>query len=265
MQKVPVAPAKIDEDAVYALTAKGKAELNAAGTSLSAVELELLVLLDGTSTVAQVMKRAPSHSPTAVVDALDRLSRDGLVAADVKSDEIEATGFFTRPVFPEPASATAEAASQSDVTLELLRRQGYVARIAKRASKPRKLAADEKINILVIEDDPQLAKLLRMFLQMEGFVLGFAANRDEITAALRLGKPDLVLLDVTLPDVDGFDVLSRMRQHPVLQAVPVIMMTGQATRGAVLKGLARGADGYITKPFDVEVIAKAVKSVLGLR
>jgi len=103
-----------------------------------------------------------------------------------------------------------------------------------------------------------------MFMQMEGYEMRFAGNREEITAALRLGKPDLVLLDVTLPDADGFDVLVRMRQHPVLKTIPVIMMTAKASREAVLKGLAAGATGYITKPFDVDVIVLAVKSVLGL-
>jgi DNA-binding response OmpR family regulator len=74
----------------------------------------------------------------------------------------------------------------------------------------------------------------------------------------------LVLLDVMLPDADGFEVLLKMRQHPALKVVPVVMLTAKATRDAVLQGLSGGADGYITKPFDVEVLVKAVKTVLGL-
>jgi DNA-binding response OmpR family regulator len=105
-----------------------------------------------------------------------------------------------------------------------------------------------------------------MFLVLHDFVPRMAANRDGITAALRIApKPDVALLDVTLPDIDGFEVLLRMKQHPVLKSMPVIMITGKATREAVLKGLACGADGYITKPFDVDVISHAVKSVLGLK
>ena len=72
-----------------------------------------------------------------------------------------------------------------------------------------------------------------------------------------------MLLDVQLPDLDGFDVLSRIRQHPLLKTVPVIMLTGEATRGAVLKGIHGGADGYVTKPFQIDVVMKAVKTVLG--
>ena len=148
----------------------------------------------------------------------------------------------------------------------MLKRQGYVARIAKKAAEKRKLKKGEQIHVLVIEDDPQLAKLLRVFLLMHEFVPRMAANKDEVVAALRLTpKPDAVLLDVVLPDIDGFEVLSRLKQHEVLKTIPVIMMTAKATREAVLQGLARGADGYITKPFDVDIISHAVESVLGLK
>ena len=138
-------------------------------------------------------------------------------------------------------------------------------RIARRGTM-RKLAKDEKLTVLVVEDDPQLAKLLRTYLAMEGLVPRLAANREEIEAALRQApKADLVLLDVTLPDVDGFDVLARIRGNDALKTTAVIMLTGKATREAVLKGLLGGADGYVTKPFDIEALFKAVKSVIGLR
>ena len=92
-----------------------------------------------------------------------------------------------------------------------------------------------------------------------------AKNRDEIVTEFRRPPiPDLVLLDVVLPDANGFDVLARMRQHPALRNVPVVMLTSQATRDAVLKGLTGGADGYITKPFRVDALEKAVAAVLGL-
>ncbi|OGA98357.1 MAG: hypothetical protein A3E79_04420 [Burkholderiales bacterium RIFCSPHIGHO2_12_FULL_61_11] len=106
---------------------------------------------------------------------------------------------------------------------------------------------------------------MRKVLGFAGFVARVAANREQIVAALRQPPlPDLVLLDVMLPDTDGFNVLARMRQHPLLGKVPVIMVTGTATREAVLKGLLGGANGYITKPFQIDVLLKAVKTVLGI-
>jgi len=261
----------LDEKHVYALTPKGTRELKSAATSLTALELKLLVLIDGQSTVGRIVKVFSPQPKAELIDALHKLKQNGFLAdaggEDGEGDgSIEATGFFTRPVFPESKEAGAAAASQSDETLQLLRKNGYVARIAKRAAEERKLAKGEKVHVLVIEDDEHLAKLLRMFLVMHEFVPRMAANRDGITSALRLApKPDVALLDVTLPDIDGFEVLLRMKQHPVLKTMPVIVMTAKATREAVLKGLACGADGYITKPFDVDVISHAVKSVLGLK
>lgn len=127
------------------------------------------------------------------------------------------------------------------------------------------LGEGEKLGVLVVEDDPDLIKLLRMYLRLEGFAPRTAAGREEITAAFRQPpKPDLVLLDVALPDADGFDVLAKMRQHPALKAIPVIMLTGKDNREAVLNGLVLGADGYVTKPFEIDVLVKAVKAVLGV-
>ena len=67
-----------------------------------------------------------------------------------------------------------------------------------------------------------------------------------------------------LPDADGFDVLSKVRQHPLLKSTPVIMVTAKATRESVMRGLACGADGYVTKPFEAENVVKAVRTVLGV-
>ncbi|QJW85673.1 response regulator transcription factor [Ramlibacter terrae] len=76
--------------------------------------------------------------------------------------------------------------------------------------------------------------------------------------------PNPVLLDVMLPDVDGFEVLASLRRHPAFGKVPIIMLTGKATREAVLQGLNGGADGYITKPFEPDALMTAVRTVLGM-
>ncbi|HEX5286259.1 MAG TPA: response regulator, partial [Polaromonas sp.] len=93
-----------------------------------------------------------------------------------------------------------------------------------------------------------------------------AGCRAEIVAEIRKPPiPDLVLLDVMMPDADGFDILLRIRSHPALKDVPVIMLTAKASREAVLKGLAGGADGYITKPVETESLLQAVRTVVGLQ
>ena len=261
----------MDQKHLFALTGKGSRELTAAATSLTAMELKLLVLVDGKLSLGRIYQTFPSQPQAELLDTLQKLKKAGLIADAGGGDDsgdgsIEATGFFTRPVFPESEAAGAEAASESDETLQLLRKNGYVARIAKRAAEEKKLEKGQQIHALVIEDDEQLGKLLRMFLVMHEYIPRMAASKEQIVAALRIApKPDVVLLDVVLPDIDGFEVLTRLKQHPVLKSVPVIMMTAKATREAVLKGLVRGADGYITKPFDVDIISHAIKSVIGLK
>src|SRR5690606_37631433 len=98
----------------------------------------------------------------------------------------------------------------------------------------------------------------------DGFQVRVAANRQDALGELRKPPlPDLVLLDVMLPDVNGFDILASLRKHPAYERVPVMMITGKATREAVLKGMALGANGYMTKPFEPEALMKAVRTVLG--
>lgn len=261
----------MDEKHVFALSSKGTHELKSAATSLTAMELKLLVLVDSKLTLGRIYKTFPGQPQPELLDTLQKLKKGGYIVDAGGDDDslgdgsIEASGFFTRPVFPDAATGSADP-GQADEALQLLRKQGYVARIAKKAAAEKKLEKGEKIHALVIEDDEQLGKLLRMFLLMHEFAPRMASNKEQIVAALRITpKPDVVLLDVVLPDIDGFEVLTRLKQHPVLKTVPVIMMTAKATREAVLKGLAHGADGYITKPFDVDIISHAIKSVIGLK
>ena len=119
--------------------------------------------------------------------------------------------------------------------------------------------------VVVVEDDAALASFISTLLTLSGFDVRQAGTREEVVAQIRRPPiPGLMLLDVVLPDTDGFDILQRVRQHPQLKDVPVIMLTGKATREAVLKGMTGGADGYITKPFEPESLLRAIRTVLGL-
>lgn len=118
-------------------------------------------------------------------------------------------------------------------------------------------------NILVVEDDPSIRLGLVDTLTAKGYDVVAVARGGEGAERAISGKFDLVVLDVMLPDIDGFDVLLKMRQHAALKTVPVIMVTSKATREAVLTGLARGADGYLTKPVEPDTLKKAIRAVLG--
>lgn len=245
---------------VYFLTYLGTSELAAAGTSLSRPELELLVLIDGKATVRQLQASAAHLAPGAVIEVLDKLLRSEHIALQ----QIDLGDFFGASA---PIERKGEMPSDTAVarSVSTLRQDGYIVRIVRRPPTERKLALGKKLMVMVVEDEQDLAENMRMVLTHAGFVARIAANREQIVAAFRQPPlPDLVLLDVMLPDTDGFEVLAKMRQHPILGEVPVIMVTGTATREAVLKGLLGGANGYITKPFQIDVLVKAVKTVLGI-
>jgi CheY-like chemotaxis protein len=179
-----------------------------------------------------------------------------------EADEM-GSGFSTISVPAGFFSSLTEATPEAEGGTSILKQQGYYVRIARNVDRGAK--EGWKPTILVVDDDTDLQKLVRTYFKMEGFDSRAAHNRDEIMAALRAAPPpDLILLDVQMPDANGFDLLARMRQHPVLKNLPVVMLTAEATRESVLRGLQGGADGYITKPFEPDVLVTAVKAVLGL-
>ncbi len=262
---MPKGPAPADDD-VYSLTSRGNAELKAAGTSLSAVELGILVLVDGQATVKQIAKSSGASVPRSQVDAALRtlLDKQLIISADEPS-ALESGFFkFTPELAPLRSGHDEAAHPEAEQGVASLRNKGYYVRIARSAPKKRELPQGRPPRVLLVDDDADLVRLIRTFFRFEGIEVQVAASRAEIMAAFRAATPDLVLLDVELPDANGFDVLARMREHAVLKIMPVIMLTAEATREAVLRGLQAGADGYITKPFEPQSVVTAVREVLGL-
>lgn len=261
--------ATLDDTAILELTKKGERELREPGTALGLAQLEALILVDGFSTVDQVVRRAKGVAPTALRARLAELVAKGLIdVLNRDADDILDPGdFFTlKATAADTAEAGEQTRAEAEANTEFLRRNGYCVNMARRPAVKREFAAGRKPMVLVIDDDPDICKLLQMFLKMENIDTRTAANREEIVAEFRKPLlPDMVLLDVHLIDVNGFDVLAKMRQHPMLKTLPVIMLTAEATREAVLKGILGGADGYITKPFEIHPLVRAVKTVLGLK
>ena len=260
-ESIPVYP--LD---VFCVTDKGSAEIRGGLTTLSPEAIELLVLVDGKANVAPL---AAHIAPESLRGTLRKLLGAGLLrpATIAELEGIDFSDFFSpKKTSAEPsAGASASADKEAAVGTPELQSKGYYVSIARRSGSAHAPADGKTLAVLVIEDDPILGKLLHQRFTSEGYAVRVAANREQILAALRsLPLPNLVLLDVLLPDANGFDVLTRMKQHPKLRAVPVVMLTGQATRASVMRGLVGGADGYITKPFDVEILVRGVKAVLGI-
>ncbi|TSA12405.1 MAG: response regulator [Betaproteobacteria bacterium] len=253
---------------VYAVTDKGDEELKRGSTTLSQAALELLVLLDGKSSFAEIGEKSRVLSAEEIRRTAQQLAQEEYIKPATLEQElkIDFSYFFANDPVAEPsAEATAHASGEVESGTAALKLNGYYVSIARKAAKKIEPSSGASYTVLVVEDDPELQRALKFLLTMEKFVPRLAANREQILEALRLPPlPDVALLDVGLPDTNGFDVLARMRQHPQLKAIPVIMLTGMVRREDVMRGLAAGADGYITKPFDRDVLLTGIRSVLGL-
>ncbi len=116
--------------------------------------------------------------------------------------------------------------------------------------------------ILVVEDEGDLREVVAYNLAREGFKVVTAAGGATALERLERERPDLVLLDLMLPDVDGLEVCRRIRRHPELGATPIVMLTAKAEETDVVLGLGVGADDYVTKPFGVAELIARVKAVL---
>lgn len=116
------------------------------------------------------------------------------------------------------------------------------------ASVPRKPAADK--TILVVEDSQTSRKVITMLLDRKGYAILEAKNGSEALAILAEEVPDLVLLDLMLPDMSGYEILARIRQSGKIGDIPVIMLTGKSNPADRMKGLHHGSNEYLTKPFD---------------
>jgi two-component system OmpR family response regulator len=118
----------------------------------------------------------------------------------------------------------------------------------------------ERGRLLVVEDEPSIRELLCASLRFAGFTVSSAATGGEALQAARSDTPDLVLLDVMLPDRDGFEVVRRLRANGV--RVPVLYLTARDSPDDRITGLTIGGDGYITKPFSLEEVIARVTAVL---
>jgi len=116
--------------------------------------------------------------------------------------------------------------------------------------------------LLIVEDDPDQAELAKLRVAAAGYKVVLAASVEEMTRALKQAAPDLLLLDVMLPDGDGFDILGNLRRHPDYALMPIVMLTVKATSSDIERGLMLGADGYVTKPYSKEVLAETIGRVL---
>ena len=180
-----------------------------------------------------------------------------------EDDDLDFTRSAPAPA-PPTAKVVAKARQEAEAGNPQLLSSGFYVSIARHAVARIPPRNGTKYVVLVVEDDADLGQMLIDIFMIAGFEVRWASNRLEINSEMKRGaEVDLVLMDIVLPDADGLLILKRLRSHPVLAKLPVIMMTGKAAAGDVAAGLAAGADGYVTKPFQMSGLVKAANQVLG--
>lgn len=116
--------------------------------------------------------------------------------------------------------------------------------------------------IYILEDDENIRKLIVYTLQSHDYKFRGFDRPSEFWASLKSTKPELLLLDIMLPEEDGISILKKIRQSPLLKSIPVIMLTAKDTEFDVVTGLDAGADDYVTKPFGMMALVSRIKAVL---
>jgi excisionase family DNA binding protein len=116
--------------------------------------------------------------------------------------------------------------------------------------------------VLVVDDDPQVREVVRINLEMEGYAVVEAGNAEEGLKAVEDDAPDLVLLDVMMPQVDGWEMLRRVQERHGVGSIPVVMFSGQLESEAQREAEARGAQGFVGKPFDLRALIEQTKQIV---
>ena len=121
----------------------------------------------------------------------------------------------------------------------------------------------QKAKVLIVDDEPNNVDFLEQALEDTGYQLITAANGQEALTKIQSERPDLILLDLNMPVMDGFTVLAKLKEDPDLRDTPVIIISSEQESKSVVKGIKQGAEDYLTKPVNAALLVKKVKEFLG--
>jgi CheY-like chemotaxis protein len=256
------------QNRIYCRTAAGDRALQSADASLPSDYRRILRIVGKRAhpdVIRGFLRQIPDDQLGDYLAELQELGLIGSASAD-GMDEPD----FTYP--PSPGRSGAGGLSPDDTHRSVkavraaqaeLERAGAYLFQDRLKNRPRLAKKPDAITVLVVEDDPDQAALANLRVSTAGYVVRVARNFKELIEEVRVrALPDLLLLDVNLPDGDGFDILARIRRHRKLALLPVVMLTARIETEDVRRGLDAGADGYITKPYSKKILAEVVRSVL---
>lgn len=120
-----------------------------------------------------------------------------------------------------------------------------------------------KVKVLIVDDEPFNIDVLEQALDGTDYQVTRASNGQEALGKIHSEQPDLILLDLMMPIVDGFQVLAKVKDDPMLRDIPIIIVSAEHDSKSIVKGIKQGAEDYLTKPIDTAQFLKKVKEFLG--
>ena len=187
------------------------------------------------------------------------------MAKPEETDDLDFTSHFeTKAVLAEslPAAEKLVLDPEFRIGTSKLEADGFFVAVARRSHA----AADPPtgFRVMFVEDEPVTHAVLKKVLTTDGFEAHGAFDAAGLGKLLKAqGLPNLILLDVELPKVSGLQILSRIRKHPKIRSIPVLIVTSRAELSDVVRGLSLGANGYLTKPVTVESLRAVLRQILG--
>ena len=246
----------------YRLTAAGRSAWESEDMAVPEDYRRILWLMDfhgQDGVVGELLRRYPRNVLNEWLAEMEDL---GLIEPSIEGQGDE-SAFSTREADRTLGLDQARMRRDGETASVALARTGaYISadRLSRRPA-PRKPPADTVV--LIVEDDPDQLALADLRVSMAGYKVRVAKSVNEfLHSMLDEGPPDLLLLDVVLPDGNGFDLLAKMRRHAVLGSLPIVMLTAENKAEDIGKGLLLGADGYITKPYTKNILADVIRRVL---
>ena len=246
----------------YRLTETGRAAWEGQDAAVPEDYRRILWLMDFHGH-AGVVNDLLSRYPQNVMDEwLGEMEDLGLIEVAPEGQEEEGT-FSTREADRTLAMNQESVREESAAAGASLARTGAYIAADRVSQRPASHKAPSDCVVLIVEDDPDQLALADLRVSMAGYKVRVAQSvKAFLHSMLDEGAPDLLLLDVLLPDGNGFEVLAKLRRHAVLGSLPIVMLTAESEAEDIGKGLLLGADGYITKPYTKNILADVIRRVL---
>jgi CheY-like chemotaxis protein len=254
------------EGRTYRLTEAGQAVSD--DLSVPADYRRLLALVQADTHFDVIRGALRRYSDKLIGDWVAELEEVGyleVVPAEADFD-LDFTGFFAQPAAPVSGEEAQRIAAEAKSAESVLARAGAWIAEDRLANRPPASSPPRETTVLIVEDDPDQLALADLRVAMAGYKVRVARNARELLDDLRSQPlPAILLLDVMLPDGNGFDILAKLRKHPKFALLPVAMLTAKDNPDEIAKGLALGADAYLTKPYSKNVLAETIGRTLKMK